>query len=471
MLKIKKFFICFVLTLLLLSSSVFATDAVTTAAPLMSITEPTQETATKPAVDSVYEDLYIYGTEYCSIDNIVYGNIFASTTKFVTNPRNNGGIISGNLYLISNEATIESEVTYSNNKDKNGNYVIDSINSKSIINGNVYILSDSFTLQAGSEIHGDLYVASNSVNIEQDAVVDGNIFITASDITLNGQVTGSAYITADKFTMNFFAYITRDLYLNAKSSTLAGIVYRNAFITSSNELSTMPDFRVNQNLSVDFTKNFTFSGEVNGDATINAKALTFKNDDNTKCIINGNLKYATDSEMQIPEGIVIGEVSTSKYVDKSVNKISFTSLVLKLFTILAYVLVIVIFSKLFAPKAMEKLPELNLANTLISLGIGFISLFAIVLLFIVLCLSGIGVSLAFFFVTGYLFLLGLALPLFINKIAEVLKFKLNGYLKLLVVTVVFYLIGLIPVFGSAVMFIALLIGIGQILLGLFKKKK
>lgn len=88
-----------------------------------------------------------------------------------------------------------------------------------------------------------------------------------------------------------------------------------------------------------------------------------------------------------------------------------------------------------------------------------------------LCLLGVGISLAFFIVSGYLFLVGLALPLFLNKIAENLNIKLNFYVKLLIVVVAFYVVKLIPVFGSFVSFIAVSIGIGQILLGLFKRNK
>ena len=73
-------------------------------------------------------------------------------------------------------------------------------------------------------------------------------------------------------------------------------------------------------------------------------------------------------------------------------------------------------------------------------------------------------------VVAYLFLLGLALPLFLNKIADVLNIKLNSYIKLLIVVVAFYVITLIPVLGAFVSFISMTVGIGQILLGFFNRK-
>ena len=470
MVNLKRFFVCLILALILISSSVFATNTADNAVNPIQVEETPVDTATSPTVNTINEDLYIYNTDYYSLNDVVYGNVFASVNKFVTNPKNSGGFISGNLFLISGEAVIGSDVTYSNNQDRNGNYIIESINANSVINGNVYVLSDSFTLQAGSEIHGDLYVAATNVNIEQDAVIDGNIFITASNVNLNGQVKGSVYITSNNLNMNFYTYITQDLYLNTENATLSGVVHRNAFVTSYDKLLTDSNFRVNQNLSVNFADDFTFSGEVQGNATINARNLTFKNDNNETCIIRGNLNYGTQTDTQIPDGVVAGQVSTSEFIERTNNEFSIASLSLKLFALLVYIFLIVFLSKLFAPNAVEKVSQFKLTNIIMSLGVGFISLFAILLVFMLLCFSIIGIPLAFVFVIGYLFLLGLALPLFANNIANAIKLKLNIYVKLLIVTAILYLVSLIPIVGSIVIFIFLLIGSGQILLELFKRK-
>lgn len=477
MFKVKRFFIFLVLILTLISPVVLATDSASdllvAPAPTSGEVSATGDSATLPT--TINEDLYVYNTDLYTLSNIVNGNVFASTNRFVTNPRNNGGIISGNLFLISSQANIESDVSYSNNKDKYGNYIISDISSNSVINGNAYVLSDSFTLEAGSEIHGDLYIASTSVNIEQKTLIDGNVYIVASDVSLNGQINGSAYITAGKsFKMNYFTYISRDLYLNASNATLAGVVYRDAFINVNDELVTVSEFRTTRNLSVNSAKKVEFAGEVQGSAKINAKELHFNNEKDgnaQKCVILGNLNYATGSEVAIPDGVVSGEVTTSKYVETSSKGFSIVSTLLSLVTLIVYVLAIVLLAKVFAPKALEKLPEFNTKNVFASFALGFASLFAIFILFIVLCLLGVGVSLAFFSVVGYLFLVGLSFPLLVYKIADVLKLKLNIYLKVLIVTVAAFIIKLIPVLGSLVMFIALLVGMGQILLALFKRNK
>lgn len=466
MFKFKKFFLCLVLAMLLLSSAVFATDnTVLLTAPVA------DEEKTTEKFQTINEDKYVYDSESFSLSDVVNGNVFASTTtKFVTNPRIGGGIISGNLFALSNDVVIESDVVYSNEKDKKGNYMISSTNSKSIIYGNVYVLANSFTLQAESEIHGDLYVLASNVNIEQNSVIEGNVFLSSSNVTLNGQVKGSVYATAQDFNMNYYSYIERDLYLNANKANLSGLVYRNAFITAGESLVTDSDFKVNENLTVSSADSFTFSGKVNGNANINAKDLKLKNDNDEICVIYGDLKYGTKSEVTIPDKVVTGKVEVTDFVEHNENKVTFSQLVIGLFTLLVYVFAVAFLAKRYAPNAIEKLPSITVSHTFINLGIGLASFFIMFVLFVLLCVSGIGVSLAFAFVAVFLFVCAIALPLFLNNIVNTLKFKANPYVKLLAVTGILYLISIIPVFGSAVMFVVMLISIGEVLFTVLNRK-
>lgn len=468
MFKFKKIFICFMLSVILVSSCVFATNT-------NALSSEEVPTTTSLIPNEVNKDLYIYNTDSYSVVDKINGNVFASTTKLTINPRNNGGYVSGDIFAIANEFSIESDAIYSNNKDKNGNYIIDSITAKSIVYGNVYALvTEDFTLEAGSEINGDLYIVGANVNIEQDAVISGNLYVSAENVTFNGQLNGSAYVSSTNFTMKDFAYIARDLYLNSENATLTSVVYRNAYVTVNNKLTTLSDFIVYQNLSVDFANDFKFSGEVVNDAYINAKSLTFKNTENdtsVKCSIKGNLNYGCDSNITIPDGIVLGETTKLDYVDNVPTRFSLTDTLISLVTFLIYVFVIVLLAKFIAPKAIEKLPAITFGNIISSLIAGLLSFFVIFVVFVLLLLSGIGVTLSLALIVAYLFVFAIALPIFMLDIAKMLKMKLNIYFRSILVGLVLYLISLIPVLGSAVMFVAFIIAIGRILLQLFSKKK
>ena len=270
--------------------------------------------------------------------------------------------------------------------------------------------------------------------------------------------------------MNYYSYIERDLYLNANKANLSGLVYRNAYITAGESLVTDSDFKVNENLTVSSADSFTFSGKVNGNANINAKDLKFKNDNDEICVIYGDLKYGTKSEVTIPDKVVTGKVEVTDFVEHNENKVTFSKLVIGLFTLLVYVFAVVFLAKRYAPNAIEKLPSITVSHTFINLGIGLASFFIMFVLFVLLCISGIGVSLAFAFVAVFLFVCAIALPLFLNNIVNTLKFKANPYVKLLAVTGILYLISIIPVFGSAVMFVVMLISIGEVLFTVLNRK-
>lgn len=469
MCKFKKFLICIFLSLLIISSCVFATNT-----SLDNVQNSDNNSSTPTTAVDVNEDLYVYNTEYCSIGDNVIGNVYASVTKLVINPRINGGSIAGDLFAIASELNIESDVTYSNTKDKNGNYIIDKINHKSIINGNVYAFSDYFTLEAGSEIHGDLYVYATTVNIEQDALIDGNVYIYADTINFNGQLTGSAYIFSTNFNMNYFGYITRDLYVNSQNITLAGVVYRNVFVTANNNLTTLPDFITYKNLTVNSANQFTFSGEVQGDAKINVRSLTLKNTDNdaqVKCSIKGNLEYGVKENSNIPEGVVVGKTTKIDYIEQNKNGFDIVSAITGLLTFLVYVTVIILLAKYVAPKSIEQLPKLSFGNIASSFGIAFASVFVLFVLFVLLLLSGIGITLSLVILIAYIFVFALGLPLLILNIANMLKIKMHLVLKVLMVSTALYLISLIPVFGPIVMFMALFVGLGRIILKLFFQRK
>ena len=207
-----------------------------------------------------------------------------------------------------------------------------------------------------------------------------------------------------------------------------------------------------------------------GNANINAKDLKFKNDNDEICVIYGDLKYGTKSEVTIPDKVVTGKVEVTDFVEHNENKVTFSKLVIGLFTLLVYVFAVVFLAKRYAPNAIEKLPSITVSHTFINLGIGLASFFIMFVLFVLLCISGIGVSLAFAFVAVFLFVCAIALPLFLNNIVNTLKFKANPYVKLLAVTGILYLISIIPVFGSAVMFVVMFISIGEVLFTVLNRK-
>jgi len=474
MLKFKKYFACLIAIFMLISSSAFAVDnSISNTNIEDNLILPISEEATTTSLSAqdINEDLYIFNSDSYTLKDKVNGNIFASTQKFTTDPKNNGGIISGNLFIVSNDITIGSDVSYSDEVDSSGTYSIKSIYSKSQIKGNVYAFGDSFTLQAGSEIKGDLYIFAQNVSLEQYSTVEGNVFIYSTNIKLNGQVSGSAYISSENFDMKNYGFISRDLYLNSTNATLSGIISRNAFITADNDLKTTSYFKVEKDLNVNYANTFNFAGEVKQNAVINAKNLSFDNSENTKCIIRGDLKYGTQSSITVPDEIVTGETRSVSFVDLKDKTFSVRNAFFSFLVLLAFVLVIIFLIKRFAPNVLEKVSKFDINNILISAGIGLASIIALIIVIIVTYFTVIGIPLSLFFIVAYLFAVSLGLPIIIYTFANKLNFKYNIFVKILLVTAVFYLITLIPIIGSIFTFVTIFTGVGKILFALFKKNK
>lgn len=471
MLKLKKFFIVLLLAILPISSPVLATDyTVSTVQDGETEISTVEQNISSSVAEAINSDLLINNNDNYSINGILYGNAFISTNSLTIDSRNNGGVIFGDLFASTVNTTIKSDVVYSDTKDKIGNYLIDSAKSYSVINGNVYILAtDTFTLESKCEIHGDLYVYANVVNIETDSVVNGNVFVFAnSAFNLHGKVSGSVYASTANYNMNYTGYVSKDLLLNTENATISGKIDRYAKISSeTGKITTTSDFITTKDLQINANE-LRFAGEIHGNASISAKALTF--DDSKICIIRGNLIYSTKSDLTIPDSIVLGETSSSEYVDTDSVLYIILEKVISYVGLLIYVFVVGLIVKRIMPNFMEKMSNITTSNILIGLGIG-LGLFILLLPFLVLLLfTKFTIALALVLLASVLFIASIATPMFIVAIADAWQVnKLNIYVKMLIITSILFVVSLLSYFGITAIAVFVTIAIGKILIALFEK--
>lgn len=436
----RKIFVLFFILFFILSSSVFATN-----------------------LDSlkVNSDIYNAGETYI-LDSEVSGNVFTTVSEF---EMLDTASIEGNLYVVCDTARLKSNVTYSSAISKDGSSSIESINSHATVKGNVFIVCNEFVLEPGSEINGDLYIVAKKIDIQKSSSIYGNLFAVSSEILLNGRVGNSVYATSANFTMNYYGAISKDLNISSENVTLSSVIHRNAHI-SSKTVITNPDFLLYGNLEAD-AHEFNFSGEIDGNAKINSKELNFvdnKNGENLDCLITGNLDYSTEEEMQIGDDIVTGKVNYSKYIEKIDDKsdFSFKTFIVNLITFVVYVLAVVLVFNSIIKNYKDEIHEITVKNTLISLGIGILSFLVVILVAILLMLLQVGVTLSFALIFTYLFLLFMAIPIFVLDIALLLKNKCNLYLATSLIALALYIVSAIPVLGGFVMFVFMSAGIGRI---------
>lgn len=450
----KKILVYVFLFLLVLSSSVFATDSLVTT------------TSLEPKVIS--EDLFTVEDSYV-LDGEVDGNVFNYSGNF---EMLSTSIINGDLFLSAKTVTLESDVSYSDLVSKDGDSAIDKINSYASINGNAVIVCNELTIESGVEISGDLYVIAKKVNIQKSSVIQGNLFATCEDLTLNGKVESSVYAAANNFSMNYYGSIYKDLKLVAQNINLSSVIRRNVNI-STEKIVTDSNFLTYGNFTLT-ANSFDFSGEIDGDAKINSKNLNFiDGDDDTSftCLIMGNLDYSSSEELKLTSTVVEGTVTYSKYEEKTTNKFSFKfkSFIFSLLTFVAYIFVSAWLFTLINKNCLSKNYDIKVGKTFAAFGIGLLAFLVVIILSILLLVINIGSTLSFFLVFAYIFLLFLAMPLFVLDIANLLKGKMNLYLGILAIAFILALISKIPFLGEFVIFVFITIGAGRIIMHLFSK--
>lgn len=467
--KFKLLTITFTLFLLVFSSFCFATDSNYDVMPISEV-----DSERKPNISN--SDLYV-DDKTKEIKNTINGNVFASVDTLNVDPIDNGGIIEGNLFATAKTVNIKSNITYSDTeKDDIGNPAI-SINKACTISGNVFVTANKFVVEPGSKIYGDLYVCANEVELSQSAIVYGNVFILSDKLTVNSEIGGSLYATVKSFDMQYFGFISRDLHLTSETATLNGYIYRNSFIDAKN-ITTNDKFINQKDFNVTDADNITFSGEVKENAKINAKTITFRNKNNDKdisCIINGNLDYSSKKEIEIPDGVVLGDVNYSNYAPTKTALSAIFEYVLDLIALLLCVYIIYTLISKLIPKFLDKLSNISGSKLLKCLGIGILLLILIPVIVVLLLLSNVGSILGLIILLLYFVMLLIAKPIFIIAISEFAKNKVsnnfNIYLYILVISIILSLISLIPYIGLIVSLLTCCTGFGMIIKNLIPSKK
>ena len=459
----------FIAMLLFFSPICLATNADNDVMPISETAQDNNEQVDMPS-DARYSDLYVSdGNEY-TINNTIEGNVFVSVDTLNIESQNNSAI-TGNVYATASNVNIKSDIQYSETeKDEFGNPKIDAINNVSFIYGNVFVTANKFVLEPGCEIEGDLYVCANEVELAQNSVIYGNVFAFSNNLIVNSQIGGDLYANSENFDMKYYGFVRRDLHLNSDTANINGYVLRNSFI-NSNTVVTNAEFINEQDLNIENASSVTLSGEINGNANINSKniELVNKNSDNKNitCKISGDLNYSSDTELEIEEGIVLGNTNYNKYKGTPVSLLSnIGEFVLGLLTTLVYIVAVYFVLNKFLPNYKEKLSNINIKNILIALGIGLGFIVLMPLISILLFITNIGSILGLLLLVIYILFLILAKSIFVISIASIINKKdseesfLNSIIKLFGITIALALINLIPYIGSIISILVFVIGLG-----------
>lgn len=183
----------------------------------------------------------------------------------------------------------------------------------STINDDVYVFGGS--VNVNEDINGDLVIAGGMVEVNGD--ISGDLIAGGGNITVNGDVGddlriggGNVYLNGDVGDELLFAGGTVSV---SSDSVITGGTH-----AAGGNLILMGEFFGE---SVFAGGNVLFGGKFNGDVSIEAENLEV--DESTS--IAGNFSYKSYEEIEIPEGVVAGDVTYEELtagvsVDKEIAK-------------------------------------------------------------------------------------------------------------------------------------------------------
>lgn len=317
---------------------------------------------------------------------------------------------------------------------------------------------------------GDEYLFQDTVTI--DTPVDGNLFIFANTVTINSQVGGDAFIFANTINIGENAYILSNVFACANTINLKGVVYN---IYSIGDSLTIDGFVYRDVRSICNTLNI--NSMIGRNVFVDCSSINFKEKSNTEenssitsyGTIQGDLNYFSDEEIQIPENAVSGETHFTSLAKNIVNTKSISNYIYSLGAILVSAIVIWLIGIWISPKLLHNTTTtMTIRKALQIIGLGIFVPIVITLLAVIILLIPITSQLTI------LLLCILAILFFISTSVSVINIngmickKLNitqnvyklGFL--IVTTIIFWLLTLIPYAGFIISLLAIIWGIGSV---------
>ena len=314
---------------------------------------------------------------------------------------------------------------------------------------------------------GDEFLLQDNVTI--DTPIDGNLFIIANTVTINSQVGGDAFICANTINIESDGYILSNLFASANAINIRGIVYN---IYSISDTLTIDGFVYRDVKSMCDTLNI--NSMVGRNVFVSCSSINFKEKADTESTpsitsygtIQGNLTYYSDEESSIPSDSVVGETNFNSTTHYPMN---ISNYMYSLGAILVSAIILWLIGLWISPKLLHNtISPLTWKKALQIIGLGIllpiilallsviITLIPIVSQFTLLCICILAIL---FFISTSVTIINLN-TMICNKLNITQNLYKLGFL--IVTTIVFWLLTLIPYVGMIISLLATIWGIGSV---------
>ena len=316
----------------------------------------------------------------------------------------------------------------------------DSFTLDTDVDGDVFIICGG-KVTIDSYIAGNVFICAEDVEFTDNAVISSSMFCISKNIRIYGGINLNAYCLSENFTLEEDSHIYKNLYLISENISLDGLIEEHAYMSGNN-------IKIQEN-----------------------------------CNIQGDFNYSSPKEIEIPEYAVKGNI---RYSSNAINIAPRTmaNKILDFITSTISYIIFVILVFLVLNKLNSNLPD-NINDFKSNLGkyvlFGLLVLFVLPILNLILLFIPFLTRFAFAVLLLYILLLILASAITVialskicaNKFKESIKTKdsIRTILFIVILSVIYRLLKLIPILGFLVTLSVVILGIGISIKTSFGKKE
>lgn len=317
-----------------------------------------------------------------------------------------------------------------------------------------------------SIVENDLYLYGNDITMNQN--VDGNVYIFGKNVNISGEVYGNLFICAGNVTFEDSAYIDSSTYIVAKNVNFNA--YSDSLYVACNELSIPENHGTYKDLYAITTKT-TLLGTIGRNANIFTSQLIMSSD-SSQGSITGNLNYSSDTQLELPDNAVTGEITyLANNTGKTYNTI--WDIIINIVNSIFATSLVYLLYRFFLEKGLEKSSSCLSHKFGKVVLTGIVSLIAIPIISIILIIAKVGLIPGLLLLMLYMFMIGISPYIFASILARRIynnkkfsKMPLE-YLLAILIGVVLSALQMIPFIGIIVTIFISIIGFGIIIYNLF----
>ncbi len=355
-----------------------------------------------------------------------------------TNNEIEGISLDANTIIDNSNTTIEDEIHDDNFYDNKSQFTLSSndVNISEGLLGDIFIIS-SGTVTIDSYVSGNVFVCAKNVEVTNNANIGATLFCASDTLSIDGNINGSVYAVSQSLNLKESTYIICDLFVASDTTTFAGYIGRNVHISCSN---------------IEFSENTN---------------------------INGNFNYSSNNEINIPEKVVKGKVNYTKYEDED-NTISISQYIYSFISFIVVAIILYVIFRLLKARFIDESKENFVSNLPKYILFGILGLIVPPIAFVILLMLNVTISLAFMLLALYLVFMMISSSVAIIALSQLVveklkdKIKLNDTAKLIItiiiLSIIYKLLQLVPIFGFIVTLIIVVIGLGIFIKNILPEK-